>query len=380
MLFNTTLNGTMRALVFSGIPFQVNVTDVPIPSIQQPTDVIVKVSTAAICGSDLHFYRGFSGGTPPWIVGHEGIGVVSAIGDAVTGFTVGDYVLVPDNLDTGLVVMGPPVAGAGGWFGYGAPGVGGLIAEYTRIPAADANLMHLPLSHNTTNSTVEQNFALVSDVFPTAWTGLSYSNFEAGDSVAIFGAGAVGLLAAYSAVLRGASRIYVVDHVPERLERAASIGAIPINFFDSDPVAQILTLEPEGVTRSVDAVGFEAINANGEHQGDLIWQQTVAVTRAGGGIGIAGAYTAQPSHPGAPLGDELSPNTTFSASAFFGKGLSLGSGTVNPKLVAPHLIDLISRGVANPRFVATASIGIEETPEYFGRFDRWEEIKIFVRF
>ncbi|KAL3422502.1 putative alcohol dehydrogenase [Phlyctema vagabunda] len=374
------LNATMRAILFSGIPFQVNVTDVPVPVISHPSDAIVRMTTSAICGSDLHFYRGYSGGTPPWIVGHEGIGIVSEIGAAVTSVSVGDYVLIPDNLDTGNVQIGPAVAGTGGWFGYGGPGIGGLIAEYTRIPEADANLIPLPLTPETTNSTIEENYALLSDVFGTGWTGVTYSGFEAGDTVAIFGAGAVGLLAAYSAILRGASRVYSVDHIPQRLERAASIGAIPINFFDSDPVQQILAYEPEGVTRSVDAVGMEAINARGELQGGIIFQNTIGVTRAGGGIGVAGAYTAQASHPGATLGDTISPNITLPMSDYYRKALSMRSGTVNPKLVAPHLIELISNGVASPNFVATANIGIEEVPEYFARFDRYEEIKIFVSF
>ncbi|KZL80618.1 alcohol dehydrogenase -like domain-containing protein, partial [Colletotrichum incanum] len=98
-------------------------------------------------------------------------------------------------------------------------------------------LIPIPLTHETANSTIEHDYLTVSDIFATGWAGIDYSGFQPGDSVAVFGAGPVGLLSAYSAILRGASKVYVVDHVEERLELAASIGAIPINFAKSDPVA-----------------------------------------------------------------------------------------------------------------------------------------------
>lgn len=121
----------------------------------------------------------------------------------------------------------------------------------------------MPLIRETTNRTVEQDYLTVSDIFATAWLALAWSGFERGDTVAVFGAGPVGLLVAYSAFIQGASGVYVVDRIAQHLEAAASIGAVPIDFSASDPVAQIMEHEPRGVLRAVDAVGNEAVNANG---------------------------------------------------------------------------------------------------------------------
>lgn len=198
--------------------------------------------------------------------------------------------------------------------------------------------------------------------------------------MAVFGAGPVGLLAAYSAKIRGASSIYVVDHVQARLDRAASIGATPINFVDDDPVAQIIALQPGGVTRSVDCVGIEALNATLDHDPNIILRQMVSVTHAGGGIGQIGVYMAQPDTPGSPLGSTFSPTAAFPLSDFFGKRLRFQAGPVDVKLYAPMLVDLISSGKAQPHFIASASISIEEVPEYYARFNEHEEIKVFITF
>lgn len=129
------------------------------------------------------------------------------------------------------------------------------IAEYIRIPFADSSCFKLP--SGTKN---ELEYIFLTDIFPTGWYAVDSSEFLPGDSVAVFGAGPVGLLCAYSAILRGASKVYSVDYVQSRLEKAASIGAIPINFTESDPVEHILEHEPRGVRRSCDCVGFESLN------------------------------------------------------------------------------------------------------------------------
>ncbi|KAF9636186.1 putative alcohol dehydrogenase protein [Lasiodiplodia theobromae] len=369
----------MRGVVYNGVPFEMNVQDLPVPTIGNETGAVVRITTSAICGSDLHVYRGVSGGTPPWIVGHEAIGYVSEIGSAVSSLSVGDYVVIPDTVNHGHLEMEP---GATEFFGNGQDGLPeGLQAEYTRVPFADSNLIPIPLTANTTNHTIEQDYVTVADIWATAWTALDYSGFTPGDSVAVFGAGPVGLLAAYSALLRGASAVYSVDHVQERLDRAASIGAVPINFVDSDPVAQILGHEPAGVARSVDAVGMEALGADLEHREDAVITNAVAVTRYGGGIGVVGVYIAQPDSPGAPRGGTISPNITFPLSDFFSKALRLGSGPVDPKRVAPELVSLIASGKAHPgAVIRDAEISVEEAPEYYERFNRQELLKVFIHF
>lgn len=184
----------------------------------------------------------------------------------------------------------------------------------------------------------------------------------------------------HSAFIRGASRVYIVDHIESRLELAASQGAIPINFAISDPVAQILEHEPNGVMRCVEAVGMESLNSDLEIDEDIIISQMIDVAHFGGGIGIVGVYLATEDNPAAPLGSTLSPNATVAMNDFFGKRLSIRGGSVDPKLVAPELVRLIQNGEARPSFITSALIQIEEAPEYYRRFERHEETKVFIKF
>ncbi|CAG8181619.1 unnamed protein product [Penicillium olsonii] len=377
-ILNTTLNATMRGVVFNGHPFEMAVQDLPMPVIQNATDAVVRITMSALCGSDLHTYHGVAGATPPWTMGHEAVGYIQEIGSAVSAFEVGDYVIIPDTANHGQIQMEPEALE---YFGNGAAGlIDGLQAEYARVPFADSNLIPIPITANTTNVTLEQDYLTVSDIFGTAWSALDFSGFEPGDTVAVFGAGPVGLLAAYSALLRGASKVYSVDHVAMRLERAASIGAIPINFAESDPVEQILALEPNGVLRSVDCVGMEALNPELQHQQDIIVQQMVALTHIGGGIGQVGVWMAQQDSPGAPLGHLMSPSLDFPLSDFFSKRLRFQAGPVDPKGLAPHLVNLIHTGQARPSFIESATIDIEDVPAYYQRFNRTEELKVYIRF
>lgn len=140
----------------------------------------------------------------------------------------------------------------------------------------------------------------MADIFPTGWHGVSLSGFQPGETVAVFGGGPVGLMAAYSAVLRGASRVFIVDRVKERLDAAAKIGAEPVNFEEHEPVARIIELNGgEMVDRSVDAVGYQAVNKGGSTEvPNIVLENMIKVTRACGGLGIPGLYV--PTDPGAP--------------------------------------------------------------------------------
>jgi threonine dehydrogenase-like Zn-dependent dehydrogenase len=210
------------------------------------------------------------------------------------------------------------------------------------------------------------DYLFVSDIFSTAWSGITFSGFKAGDSVAIFGAGPVGLLAAYSAIIRGAARVYSVDRIQERLDLASSIGAIPINFHDSDPVAQILALEPNGVRRSVEAVGFEAETASGDVDAGITLRHMVNVTARGGGIGVVGLFN-----------NTLS---DFNYGEVYEKSIAVNGGVVLPLQVADELVPLIASGQAHPSFIVSSVIGIEEAPEYYASFSRREETKVVIRF
>lgn len=185
-----------------------------------------------------------------------------------------------------------PISSAYGYVAMG-PYQGGQ-AQYVRVPFADFNCLTLPKGTEH-----EADFALLADIFPTGWHGLVLSGFKSGESVAVWGAGPVGLMAAYSGVLRGASKVFVVDQVPERLEAAEKIGCIPINFKDSDPVAKIIELNGGMVDRAVDCVGYQAVGSDGAKESpNVVLDAIIMVTRPTGGLGIPGLYV--PADPGAP--------------------------------------------------------------------------------
>ncbi|KAH6625112.1 hypothetical protein C7974DRAFT_313942 [Boeremia exigua] len=376
----------MRAVVWNGSNINaVTVEDVPIPTLQADTDVRIRITTAAICGTDLHVIHGLMGSTQPsWVLGHEGTGVIESVGSGVNNLKVGDHVVIPDAWHTGAINM--DLAVPEGQYGQGL-GLGedfgsyyGCQGEYVVVPYADHTLWKIP-SDGGVNTTKEIDYLFTSDIFATGWAALEYAGFQAGDTVAVFGAGGVGLLSAHSALIRGASRVYVVDWIPSRLAQAESIGAIPIslNGTDLSAVEQILRLEPEGVTRSVDCVGYEAVNENLERQPNKVILDMVAVTSARGGIGSVGVYASPGSTPGTPLGN-ISDTVEFPIVDFFGKRLTYGIGPVDPKMEAPYLTQLIETGVAHPGFIVTSIIDIEDAPEYYQRFNEHLETKIIIRF
>ncbi|KAH7039473.1 alcohol dehydrogenase [Macrophomina phaseolina] len=359
------MSATMRAVAQLGEIRNVSVIDVPVPTILNATDVIVKINATAICGSDLHTYHVASGSPDlPLLFGHEAIGYVSEVGDAVQFLNVGDYVVIPDNLDNGHFTLEPDAYHPPLGFGGISDG-SGLPAEYARIPFADNSLIQVPIDHDTNTSTL-LDYLFVSDIWSTAWNGLSWSGFQAGDSVAVFGAGPVGLLAAYSAVLRGASRVYSVDHVQSRLDLAQSIGAIPVNYRDADAVEQILAHEPNGVRRGVEAVGFEAETPDGRVDPAITLRNLVNVTARRGGIGVVGLFN--------------STLTDFHYGEAFEKAIAINGGIVLPLQVASELVPLITAGIAHPSFIVSSVIGIEEAPEYYARFSRREETKVVIQF
>jgi threonine dehydrogenase-like Zn-dependent dehydrogenase len=210
------------------------------------------------------------------------------------------------------------------------------------------------------------DYMYIGDIWATAWEGLDWSKFEAGDTVAIFGAGPVGLLTAYSAILRGAARVYIVDRHQSRLDLAESIGAIGINFLEVDPVQEILAHEPTGVIRGLECVGFEAQNSAGEQDSSLTLHQLINVTATRGGIGIIGIFNNGMSN--------------FNIGTAYNKGISINGGYVWPLNVASELVRLVSTGVANPNFITSRLINIEEAPNYFRRFERGEESKVVITF
>ncbi|ODM16965.1 hypothetical protein SI65_07363 [Aspergillus cristatus] len=394
---------TMKAITWEGKPFHMSLKDTPIPQLKDPTDALIQLTTAAICGTDLHTYRGLAGSkNPPWIMGHEGIGTVIQIGQGVKTLKVGDRVVIgPTSCGycnncvrgkwTYCVTFHPETLldfpGLGDDFGVG---LGGTQAEYIRVPFADSSSFLIPPNSAEHDSDRAIDYVLLSDIFPTAWNGLSSSGFEPGDTVAVFGAGPVGLLCAYSAVLRGASRVYSVDYVPSRLEKAASLGAVPINFKDSDPVQQILAREPPshpdgtdgGVRRSCDCVGFETLNAKLEREAGIVIRNCINVTQPTGGIGIVGEYPAAGlgASPGAPLATGKEGVFEIPLGTLWTKNISVGSGVVQVKELQFVLREMIERGVARPGVVVDEVLyGLGGVVGAYERFEKREVGKVVVR-
>ncbi|KAK4039056.1 hypothetical protein C8A01DRAFT_36955 [Parachaetomium inaequale] len=376
---------TMRAVVWEGKPYEIAVRDVPRAQIVQPEDAIVRITTAAICGSDLHTYHGLIGSkTPPWQMGHEGVGVVVEVGPATEHFKVGDRVLIPGAGDAGFYSVDKTAGDQGPIYGQGpdySQGLGGSQAEYLRVPFADDSLVAIPDDFSS-----DLDWLFLTDIFITAWTGLDMARFQAGDAVAVFGAGPVGLMCAYAALLRGASRVYAIDHVRDRLDKAASIGAIPIDFSSEElgtASEQILRREPTGgVERSVDCIGQECVNHRLKSQQNYVLQEAIRVTKFNGGIGIVGVYAALGKSAGTPLGELMDKELSIPIPEMWLKNLTIGSGSVNPSLyeVLPKAYELVKSGRARLDWVVTSQIGIEDAPKAYERFDKKQEIKVVIRF
>ncbi len=269
----------MRGVVFESVR-ELAVQTVPDADLQETTDALLRITSSAICGTDLHIYEGRMGDPQGMVIGHEPLGVVEAVGSSVVSVKPGDRVTVPTHICCGFCaacVSGrsaecltnhPGEAGAA----YGYPGMGdfrGAQAELLRVPFADANCLRVP---GEPGDGWEDDFVLLADAFPSGYHAAELAGVSAGDSVAIFGAGAIGLLAALSARLRGAADVYVVDDIPDRLDKAGELGCTPIDFAAGDPVEQILEHRRRlrggpafrgedpllGVTCGIDAIGFQA--------------------------------------------------------------------------------------------------------------------------
>ncbi|MGI4895118.1 MAG: zinc-binding dehydrogenase [Janthinobacterium lividum] len=181
--------------------------------------------------------------------------------------------------------MNPIEGMVGAAYGYADMGpYDGGQAEFLRVPHADFNLLDLPAGTEH-----ENDFTMLSDIFPTGWHGVELSGMVPGGDVAVFGAGPVGLMAAHSALLKGASRVFVVDRAADRLKLAEQIGATPIDFSTGDPVEQIMdTTKGRGTDRGVEAVGYQAHGSAGQEHPELVLDNLVKVVRATGGIGVVG--------------------------------------------------------------------------------------------
>ncbi len=371
----------MRAVVYKE-PFSVAVENVPDPEIQHPNDVIVKITSSCICGSDLHMYEGRTAAEPGIVFGHENMGVIEEVGPAVKERKAGDRVVMPFNVACGFcknclggftgfcTTVNPGFAG--GAYGYVSmgPWVGGQ-AEYLQVPFADFNCLPLP-----PGAEHEADYALLADIFPTGYHGSELAGVRPGESVAVFGAGPVGLMAAYSCLIKGAAEVSSVDHVQERLDKAAQIGATPINYDESDPVEQIKDRRgDDGVDKGIDAVGYQATSAGSSAVGgeqdevpNIVLNQLIEVVNPTGALGIPGLYV--PSDPGGVDEGAKRGALSINFGSLFEKGLRLGTGQCNVKQYNAHLRDLITAGRAEPSFVVSHEVPLDDAPDAYQRFDQ----------
>jgi threonine dehydrogenase-like Zn-dependent dehydrogenase len=366
----------MKALVYNG-PRNVTVTDMPEPRIDRPGDAVIQITRTNICGSDLHMYEGRTDMEPGRILGHENLGRVVAVGPAVEQLSVGDMVCVPFNIACGhcrncergltnyCLVANPDPAIAGAAYGFAdmGPWQGGQ-AEYLLVPWADFNCLRLP-----EDAAEKQNdYVMLADIFPTGYHATEMAGVQPGESVVIYGGGPVGLMAAYSATLKSASMVMVVDRHPDRLALASQIGAVAIDDSQASPVAQVLEQTGGlGADRGCECVGYQAHDPQGHEHPNATLNNLVRSVRFTGSIGVVGVYV--PADPGGP--DELAKRgeVAFDFGLCWFKGQRLGTGQCPVKAYNRHLRDLIQTGKASPSFLISHELPLARAPEGYQHFD-----------
>jgi len=364
----------MKALVYNG-PFDVQVKDVPDAKIERPTDVLVKITSTNICGSDLHMYEGRTDMEAGRILGHENMGEVIEVGKAVDRVKVGDLVCLPFNIGCGfcancergltgycLTVNPGNVGGAYGFAGMG-PFSGGQ-AELLRVPYGDFNCLVLPPDAQEK----ENDYVMLSDIFPTGYHATELAGVKPGDKVVIYGAGPVGLMAAHSANLRGASQVMVVDTHKDRLALAEQLGAIAIDDTEGHGVERVLELtDGQGADCGCECVGYQCCNKHGKEVPNLTMNNLVKTVKATGGIGVVGVFI--PEDPGAS--DKLAKQgqLAFDFGQFWFKGQRIATGQANVKAYNRKLCNLIQAGKAQPSRIVSHVLPLDQASDAYKNFD-----------
>jgi glutathione-independent formaldehyde dehydrogenase len=392
----------MRAVVLEETR-RIAVRDVPDAEMRESTDVLLRLTSTAICGTDLHFYEGRMRGIEGSVIGHEPLGVVEEVGGAVKNIKKGDRVVVPTHICCGFCAMcieghssaclttNPGDAGAA----YGYPNKGGYQgaqAELLRVPLADANCLKLP---GEPGDAWEDDFVLLADAFTTGYHAAAIIDVAPADTVAVFGAGAVGLLAAYSARLRGAARVYVVDAVPERLDKAGELGAIPVDFLAGDPVEQIKAHQSKwrsgrafrqekplgGVSCAIDAIGFQARSKTDFNREDPLWvtEAMAELLNPAGRLAITGVWP--PRDPNAVEPSLREGRLSVPWSKLFNKNARIMMGRDDDTRWNRKLRDMIILGAAKPASIVSHRLPLTEASAAFAKFDARKEgyIKVVLK-
>jgi glutathione-independent formaldehyde dehydrogenase len=380
----------MKAVVYEDVR-TVGLREVPDAIVENGSDAVIRVTSSAICGSDIHMYDGRTGASPGLVLGHEPLGVVEQVGPAVETIAPGMRVVIPTHLYCGTCRMcarGLSAAclrarpeGLGAAYGYAGMGpYRGAQTQLLRVPWADANCIRLPGEPGDGH---EDDFVLLADAFVTGWHATTLADVVAGDTVAVFGAGAIGLLAAYSALLRGAREVYCVDGVDARLDKAGDLGAVPVDFREGDPVAQVRELRAraglplgeeklEGVDKVIDAVGFQAEDRAQPRQErpDQVISDAARLVNPAGVLGIAGVYPEKDADPRPPAAADG--RLTVPWATLFGKGVTVRFGRTHDRRYTTYLRDLITSGRARPGTIVTDHGSLDDAPALYRQFERRE--------
>jgi threonine dehydrogenase-like Zn-dependent dehydrogenase len=378
----------MKALTYQGAR-NVKVETVPDPVLLADDDILLRVTATAICGSDLHIYRGkipeMKDGD---ILGHEFMGVVEETGPAVMGLQRGDRVVIPfviacgqcfycnkalfaacenTNPGRGAILNKKSATPGAGLFGYSHlyGGYAGGQAEYVRVPKANTGPLRIP------EVLSDEQVLFLSDILPTGYQAAVNAQVRPGSNLAIFGAGPVGLMCALSARFLGAERIFMIDHNDYRLKFAQqTYGITPINFdLNDDPADTILNATGgHGVDATIDAVGFEAkgsaietvlTNLKLEGSSGKALRQCIAATRRGGVVSVPGVYAGF--IHGFLFGDA------------FEKGLTFKMGQTHAQRYMPELLEHIAMGKMSPEVIITHRLKLAEAERGYAIFEQREE-------
>ncbi|MBS7456969.1 glutathione-dependent formaldehyde dehydrogenase [Coralloluteibacterium stylophorae] len=375
----------MKALCYHG-KHDIRYDTVPDPVIEDPRDAIIKVSSCAICGSDLHLYDGFMPGMKSGdILGHEFMGEVVEVGSGNRRLKVGERVVIPftiicgeceqcrrgnysvcersnRNKDVADKVFGHTTAGL---FGYThlTGGYAGGQAEYVRVPYADASAVKVP------DGLTDEQVLFLGDIFPTGWQAAAQCEIEPTDTVAVWGAGPVGQFAVRAAVMIGARQVACIDNVPERLAMAEAGGAITIDFDHESVVERLQELtRGKGPEKCIDAVGLESHATRSidsvydrikqammlETDRPHVLREMIYVCRPAGVLSIPGVYGG--------LLDKI----PFGAA--MNKGLTFRMGQTHVNRWTDDLLRRIQEGEIDPSFVITHTMGLEAGPEMYRTF------------
>ena len=365
----------MKAMTYRG-PYKVRIEEKDVPSIEHPNDAIVRVELAAICGSDLHLYHGLMPDTRiGHTFGHEFIGVVEKVGSSVQNVKPGDRVMVPFNIYCGSCYfcarglysnchnVNPNATAVGGIYGYShtCGGYDGGQAEYVRVPFADVGPSVIP------DWMEDEDALLCTDALSTGYFGAQLGDIVEGDTVIVFGAGPVGLYAAKSSWLMGASRVIVVDHLEYRLEKARSFAhAETYNFGEYDDIVVQMKKATDflGADVAIDAVGAEA-------DGNLMQHVTTSKFKLQGGSPIALNWAIDSVRKGGTVSVVGAYGPMFSAVKFgdaMNKGLTIHANQCPVKRQWPRLWSHIENGYIKPNEIVTHRIPLEHIAEGYHVF------------